>query len=148
MGPFSDPDGDDMTAMDVQHREIDAAEDTLRGHADFIRRLLNASSRMLQMHENTKQYLRGLHDGLTWGEREVDGITQYDSAAELYDVRAVPDDEMARLLEVVVSEAKNENWGNVQVNLRKAGSHAGELRSDEPAADAGANADTDDGGDA
>lgn len=106
---------DDMprTKMEVQHAEIDEARQTVRRQRMFLNRFIGMRGAEASGH--TKAYLQGVHDGLCWGAREIESITQYDDYQDLYDVRYTPD-EVSQYLEPIVSEANNENWGNVRVN--------------------------------
>lgn len=102
---------DDVSVMEFQHREIDHCRDDLRKHRRFLRQFVEDRRNIAR--GGTQTYLRGVHDGLAWAEAAVEGITQYDNYDALYDVREVPDDDVSRVLENMMSEARNENWGNV-----------------------------------
>ncbi len=56
--------------------------------------------------------------------------TRHTPDPTLYDTRWVPDDDLSRLLGVVVIEAQNENWGNVRTTLDTALTRAERLACD------------------
>jgi len=101
----------EMRVMDAQHAEIDNAKDTLRKLTRFLRRFVKSDT---IVGRHTESYLRGVHDGIKWGQREIDCITQYDDYGRQYDVREIPDEQLSETLTHVVSEANNENWGDVE----------------------------------
>lgn len=120
------PEGSDPSVLDHQHAEIDHAKEELRDLRRFLNRFVDERNHMRQT--STERYLRGLHDGLAWGEREVDCITKYTDNSRVYDPRGVSDDSLSEHLKVVVTEARSENWGNVAVNAEKVVEVARELQ--------------------
>lgn len=119
---------DTMTPMEVQHAAIDQALKDIRSHKRYVRQTLSLRAQSNETPPNAETYMCGLHDGLALGQNAVDGITKHQDYDRQFDVRRVPDESLAEKLKVVTSEAGNENWGNVAVNLETAAEAARELQ--------------------
>ncbi|ELY73231.1 hypothetical protein [Natrinema pallidum] len=68
--------------------------------------------------ENQRKWLRELQDA--WQAHD-----------EVYDPRTIDDDRLSNHLRTVVSESRNENWGNVRANLESALEAVDELAEDD-----------------
>lgn len=125
-----------LRVLAAQKNEIGECQDDLAAQARFLRRFVERHNTLAQKAMET--YLRGIHDGLSWGEQRVEEITQYDDHDALYDPRRVRDNRLAELLAVVANEGQGGNWGNVRVNLEQALERAQEL--DDPDDETGVDA--------
>ncbi|ELY85270.1 hypothetical protein [Natrinema gari] len=71
--------------------------------------------------------------GLTENQRKWLGDLQdaWQAHDEVYDPRTIDDDRLSNHLRTVVSESRNENWGNVRANLESALEAVDELAEDD-----------------
>lgn len=106
------------SVLEFQHREIDSARDELRDLRRFLRQF--TQDRDIIAKNSTKLYLRGVHDGMSWGVDTIESITQYDDYSQQYDPRRVPCETVSKKLTNAITEANNENWGNVLAQLELA----------------------------
>lgn len=111
-------DDEHTSVLEFQQREIDHCRDDLRDIRRFLRRFIDSTTTVGRGTNET--YLRGLHDGVGFSADAVEGITHYDNHDALYDPRRIADDPLSNALQTVVTEAGNENWGNVRANLKAA----------------------------
>lgn len=90
-----------------------------RNMSSTVRTVLNSHS--YSSVNNTQTFLKGVEVGLQIAEMEIDSLNSDlmygQGVPEALDVREVADEDVAKHLRTVVTEANNENWGNVQANI-------------------------------
>lgn len=107
--------------IEYQQNEIDEVADQFKTISQFLTTFYGM--RGADVSGPKRAYLQGVHDAMLYGRREVNGIDnlakyvvdRLEKAAQ-YDARKIPDERTSNLVQTLVSEGANENYGNVRVN--------------------------------
>lgn len=115
------------SSQDLGDMRIEMVENTqeylrdCRNMSSTVRTVL--SSRSYSGVNNTQTFLKGVEVGLQIGEMEIDGLNSElmygQGVPDALDLREVADEDVSKHLHTLVTEANNENWGNVQANLSR-----------------------------
>jgi len=114
--------------VEMMHAEVDNAESDLNDAQRTVKRFLDL--RHAETPSVAQTYLRGVYVGLQFSLNRIDRITQYSPREPGVAVDDISDETARDLLNVVVTEAVNENWGNVRVNMEKALEQVAELEDE------------------
>lgn len=119
--------------MDWQHTAIDEAEEKI---SDRLRHVGNdyghgmVDGETLHSNDSIRRYLEGYSDALRYSENIVSNIHRIDSKPNPWDVRDIDNESVQEIFQVLLSEACNENWGNVAANIDRLESKVEEARDD------------------
>lgn len=112
----------------MPRRIIDDHSQRFRDHYDGP--VLNVA--VLLLEANRRKWLHAKRETIGAQNVERHGLTEnqqhwltqlqdaWQAKDHVYDPRTIDDDQLSNILQTVVTEAGNENWGNVRVNLERA----------------------------